>query len=143
VPTPKEQCEQLLDAAFPLAERLLVEHGEIVPFGATLAETGKIAIVAVSEGAERVESQPMIDSLRRQLRISASMGEVVATAVTSDVRVVPPGKRDKTDAVQVELDHRDDYSVIVYLPYVLSKGAVTFGEIFASYGEKRIFANGD
>ena len=47
----------------------------------------------------------------------AESGEYRATALVYDVLTTPPGKENKPDAIAVALDHRDDYSVVVYFPY--------------------------
>jgi hypothetical protein len=37
-----------------------------------------------------------------------------------DVLMVPPGRTKKQDAVEVRLDHRDNYSMRVLFPYAVS-----------------------
>jgi len=142
VQTPREQCERLLDSILPLAEKMLKEHGEFYPFGATLKSDGTEAMVAASDDKDRPPSQPLIDLLRSGFKSAAAKRDVIATALAYDVRVTAPGSRSKTDAVAVELDHRDGYSVIVYFPYVLKSGAVSFGQAFANAGAKSIFPVG-
>lgn len=57
-----------------------------------------------------------------------------------DVRIVPPGKAEKSDAVAVDLDHRDGMSVTMYFPYHIGADKkVVFGELFASKGADEIF----
>jgi hypothetical protein len=58
-----------------------------------------------------------------------------------DVRTVPPGKSTKQDAVEIRLDHREDYSARVVFPYSFSaSGAFTLEQPFAVAGENRIFS---
>jgi hypothetical protein len=55
-------------------------------------------------------------------------------------QAIPPGKKDKQDAVEVRLDHVSGYSVKVLLPYAFSKeGKVEFAPSFAARGERKIF----
>ena len=49
--SPKSECEDLMNEALPLAERMLREHGEFYPYGLTIDATGKIAHAAASDGA--------------------------------------------------------------------------------------------
>jgi hypothetical protein len=142
VPTPKEQSEGLLDSILPFAEKMLKDHGEFHPFGATLKSDGTSAMVASSDGTEKPKSQPLIDLIRNGFKSSAAKHEIIASALAYDVRVTPPGSSSKTDAVAVELDHRDNYSVVVYFPYFIRSGAVVFGEAFASAGARSIFPVG-
>jgi len=63
-----------------------------------------------------------------------------ATALVVDIRTIPPGKKEKQDAVEVRLDHVSGYSVKVIFPYVFSsKGQPEFSPPFALAGEGRIF----
>lgn len=138
--TPKEQCEELLNAVLPFAEKMLREHGEFFPFGASMKPNGDIALVGAYEGSEQPPSQPLIDLLHQGFREDATKGAIRASATVYDVRVVPPGTSVKTDAVAIELDHRDNYSTVVYFPYTINAGKVEFQDAFASKGAFAIFS---
>jgi hypothetical protein len=45
VATPKAECETLMNAALPFAEKMLKEHGEFFPYGAALKATGKLLVL--------------------------------------------------------------------------------------------------
>ena len=137
--TPKAECEQLLDALLPFAEKMLREHGEFYPYGGTMDPSGNINHSAAHDGTSHPQSAALIDLLRAGFNEGASRGEYKATALVYDVRVVPPGSKSKTDAIAVELDHRDDYSALVYFPYTLESGEVNFGSPFAEKGTGRVF----
>jgi hypothetical protein len=110
----KEECEALMNSAVPFADQMLRQHREFYPYGEAMAADGQ-------EGART--------------------GEYKATALVVDIRVVPPGKDAKQDAIAVRLDHRDGYSVVVVFPYSIgSEGEVTIEAPFAVNGEQRIFA---
>lgn len=136
---PKEDCEDLLNAVLPLAQKYLADHGEFFPFGATLSTDGKQAITMAYDGTERPPSQPLIELLQDEFRQGAKGGKLAATALVYDVLVVPPGASAKTDAIAVELDHRENYSVIVFFPYVIKPDQVVLGAAFANSGEHAIF----
>ena len=118
---------------------MLIAHGEFYPFGANLSSDGKQALTAAHDGDDRPPSQPLIDLLRAGYKEGAKSGRLAATALVYDVLVIPPGSSTKTDAIAVELDHRGGYSVVVFFPYVIKSGQVTFGESFANAGEHAIF----
>lgn len=101
--------------------------------------SGKIAFSAAYDGTEQPPSSDLIDMLRAGFREGAKKGQYMATALVYDVRVVPPDGGPKTDAIAVELDHRDDYSVIVYFPYHLDHGQVNLGSPFAEKGASQVF----
>jgi hypothetical protein len=140
VPTPKSQCEELLAAVIPFAKKMLSEHGEFYPFGASVKANGEIVQAAAYDGREHPPSEPLIDLLRQAFRADAKSGAIIASATVYDVRTIPPGSSTKTDAVAVELDHRDNYSVVVMYPYTVSAGAVQFAAPFAHQGKFEIFA---
>src|SRR5690348_1235831 len=91
------------------------------------------------DGREHPPSQPLIDLLHGEFAADGKTGAIIASAVVYDVRTVPPGETEKTDAVAIELDHRDNYSVVVFIPYVVEAGSVHFREAFARKGNFRIF----
>jgi hypothetical protein len=139
VPTPKSQCEDLLNAVLPMAKKILSAHGEFYPFGASMKPDGSIVQTAAYDGREHPPSQPLIDLLRQSFRAEAKNGAIIASATVYDVRTIPPGATEKTDAVTVELDHRDSYSVVVLFPYTITAGTVQFSEPFAQRGTFGIF----
>jgi len=137
--TAKSDCNELLNAAIPLAEQLLEMHGEFYPYGAAMKPDGEIVSVAADNGEEHPHSAPLIAGLKGALHNEASKGAYKATAIVYDVRVIPPGATEKTDAIAVALDHQDHYSVVVYFPYHLQDSKLTLGSAFANAGEASIF----
>jgi hypothetical protein len=78
--------------------------------------------------------------MRQKFQEAAENGQLKATAVIFDVRIKPSDSEEKTDAIQVCLDHVDGYSVEVLFPYKIANGEVLFGRTFAQKGEGKIFA---
>lgn len=137
----KSESEELLNVVLPFAEELLAKYGEFFPFGAAMNPLGGISHVAGYTGSERPPSSDVIDLLRSAFRLSGRSGEYRATALAYDVRVRAPDSDSdaKSDAVAIELDHQDSYSVVVYFPYTLPEGVVEFGPPFAQAGSNEIF----
>jgi threonine synthase len=77
--------------------------------------------------------------LKQALIAGAVEGRYKATALVYDVRVTLPSSGEKSDAVAVALDHRDDYSVVVLIPYKIRNGKAVFGGAFSQRGESDIF----
>lgn len=136
---PKSESEALMNEAIPFAEKMLEKHGEFYPYGYVMKPSGEIALVAGYDGTDRPKSQVIIDLLVDGFKRDAAVGKVKATALVYEVRVVLPGTSEKSDAIAVALDHKDKYSVVVMLPYVLHAGKLTIGTPFAQKGESRIF----
>jgi hypothetical protein len=136
----KAECEKLMNAALPFADQMLREHGEFFPFGGALNESGEIESIAAVDDSDRPASSELLGRLRSALAQAAKSGKYRATAVVYDVRVSRPPDGKLSEAVAVELDHRDDLSLVLFVPYQRVDGQVEFGELFAQQGEGRVFA---
>ncbi len=124
--------DALMNDLLPLAERLLAEHGEFYPFGATIACDGRHVSIGAKTESDRPLSKELIDIMTEAFRTDASDGKIRAAAMCFDVRVVPPGQVDKTDAIQLALE-RENEAVDVFIPYAqLPDGEFTYGKMFAS-----------
>jgi hypothetical protein len=141
VPGAKTQAETLMNAALPFAERMLGDHGEFYPYAMAMKPDGEITAVAGYDGREHPPSQEIIDFLTEALRKDAASRLIVAAAIVWDARVRPSSTAPQTDAIAVALDHRDNYSVIVYFPYTLSGKKLSVGEPFAEAGHGAIFVH--
>jgi hypothetical protein len=84
----------------------------------------------------------MIDLLRAAFRRQAQEGTIMACALAYDIRTIPPGQSQKTDAIAVNLDHRGGMSIVVIYPYRIENKKVTMGKSWAVKGEGKIFASG-
>lgn len=137
--SPKADCQNLMNAALPMAEQMLEENGEFFPIGAVLRINGEIRHMAGHDGREQPPSADIIRLLKQAFVEGAKTGDYLATALVYDVRVSLPSTGEKSDAIAVSLDHRDHYSVTIFFPYQLADGALSFGEAFAQQGAADIF----
>jgi hypothetical protein len=113
----KSDCEKLMNAVLSLAERMLSQFGKFYPYGGYMKPDGEITHVgAEDEDTERPKSKDLLYVLRDSFSEMAAIGACKATAIVFDVRVVPPGTDEKSDAVQVCLEHADGYAAEVFLP---------------------------
>jgi hypothetical protein len=137
----KAECEQLMNAALPFAQQMLERHGEFFPYGQAINSDGKVVSVAAHDEREHPPSEDVIRQLRQVFSAEAKSGKYKATALIYDVRVQLPTTGMKSDAIAVALDHRDNYSVVVFLPYRLEGSKLVMGEVFAEKGAADIFAH--
>lgn len=135
----KTECEALLSAVMPFAEQMLRDYGEFAPFGSAMTPTGEVKLVAGHDQREQVLSAEVIEQLKQSFKQGACSGEYKATALTSNMKINLPSSGQKADAIEVLLNHRDNYSVVVFFPYELKDGALSFGETFAQNGAADIF----
>jgi hypothetical protein len=124
----------LLNAVLPFAEQQLARHGEFFPFGAAVSEDGQMALLSGDPGfGERPQSQAVLDLLYQGARDPVTGYR--AAAFAADVRA------EGSDAVRVELEHREGSVLVVLVPYQqnMAQGTITFGQMRASAGQARVW----
>ncbi len=134
-------CEALMTAVLPFAEHMLSSHGEFFPFGGAMRPGGELVSVAGYDGNEHPPSAEVIRLIKEGFVVAAHKNEYKATALVYDVRVKLPATDEKSDAIAVSLNHRDNYSVLVFFPYKLTAGKLAIGAAFAQKGEADVFMN--
>ena len=136
----RDELDALMNSVLPFAQKMLSEHREFYPYGEALTTKGEVISIGSSDGDEHPPSQKLIDMMTESFQAKARSGEYRATAIVVDVKVTDPSTGKKADAISIRLDHRDDMSLVVFLPYEIdSKGKVTYGELFAQKGDSKIF----
>ena len=130
-----------MNAALPFAERMLDDHGEFYPYAMAMKPDGELISVAGYGGREHPPSQEIIDLLIQALRKDAASKAIIAAAIVWDARIRRSSTAPQTDVIAVALDHRDNYSVIVYFPYTLSGKKLNIGEPFSEAGHAAIFVH--
>jgi len=124
--------DALLNDLLPFAERMLAEHSEFYPFGGSITSDGQHISVGAKGSSDQPKSRELIDIMTNEFRSQASEGKIRAAGICFDVRVIPPGQIDKTDAIQLALERKGGDAVDVFIPYAqLPDGAFTYGELFA------------
>jgi hypothetical protein len=135
----KSDCEALLEAVLPFAERMLATDREFFPYGGAMKSDGEIvSIGGLSEGDEPPAMDSVIGVLKTAFVAGARAGTYRATALVSDVSVTPEDG-EASNAIAAALDHADGYSVIVLLPYAFEGKDLLFGEISAQAGAREVF----
>lgn len=135
----KNDAQALVDFMLPFAETMLSKHGGFFPYGAQQTVSGAIEAVGASDGSEHPPSQELLALLRGGLAQAAKKGTIRCSGVAYDAKVIPPGASNKSDAVIIELEHKDGYHVVVVFPYTLSGGQLEFGQTFAMAGTSNVF----
>jgi hypothetical protein len=124
--------DALLTDLLPFAERMLAEQGEFYPFGGSITSDGRHISVGAKASSDHPKSQELIDIMTNEFRSQALEAKIRAAGICFDVRVVPPGQVDKTDAIQLALEREGGDAVNVFVPYAqLPDGQFTYGELFA------------
>lgn len=131
--TASAEVDRILDTALAQAQRLLAGASEFEPFALFADAEGRLMLCgydkAATEGHPEVEQ--IVDGLLRQL---AQVGRTArTTALVLNTRL----SRERSDALEVRIEHREGASLLVLLPYKRPK----FGGVI-EYGELKAFPNG-
>jgi hypothetical protein len=143
--TPESDVEALMNAFIPFGRQMLEKNSEFFPYGGAMSPEGEITFVAGYDGNNRPLSGDIIDVLKDGFRKAAKQNKYKATGIFFDAKVLPPGKKEKTDALAIALDHQDNYSIMVFIPYklksskLLKRTTVEFDELYFITGANDIF----
>jgi hypothetical protein len=136
----KKECEGLMNELLAIAEQMLGRYGEFYPYGGYMKPNGETVHVGVKEpGTDRPKSKDLISTLFNGFRDLAANNQCKATAVVYNVLVPLPDNHGKADAIQVNVDHIDNYSAEVFFPYKLIEHQLVYGDTFAQEGKYEIF----
>jgi hypothetical protein len=130
----QQDLDGLLAAAIEFAQQQLAKHGEFYPFVLTVATNG--TTTALGSRPTINEEQPASSDV-----IAAGIEALIerrdqlrACAVTADVRLP-----NKTDAIRIDLEHRDGHTISALLPYTPKRKKIEYGQLSAHAGQARIW----
>lgn len=128
----QDDLDELLDVVLTFADEQVARGGGLAPFGATVDTDGAAAMAAAdpTSADARTALAVLRDGFRSQAGVLRAVA-VVATVRTGD-----------SDAVRVELEHREGTCLVVLQPYSRSRvrKKVTFGAMSVSVGERHTWA---
>ena len=130
----KVETQKLFDSVLPLAQQLLLENEEFLPFGEIMKPSGERVSLSASNGEDRPKSSELIDLLKNYYSEAAISNEIIASALVYDVVV------NGSDSIAVDLDHVSGYSVTVIVPYELTETELIIGKMFTLKGKRLIFS---
>jgi hypothetical protein len=130
----QDDLDGLLNVTLPFAQQMLAKNGEFYPFGAAVTASGETRLIARdSTDGEHPASADVLSSLLAGFR--QTRADLRAVAICSDVRLPD------SDAVRVELEHRDGHAMAVLLPYKKKRlgRSVQYDEIRGGAAEQRVW----
>ena len=130
----QDDLDALLNALLPFAEDQLARNGAFYPFAGSMSLDGEATLVAADPGlGEHPASDQVLATLYDGARANANVSR--AFAFVADVRA------NGSDAVRLELEHREGTALVLLLPYTRSrfKKALTFGQMSVSTGAPRVW----
>lgn len=129
-----------MNEMLPVAEKMLREYGEFLPYGGYMKPNGEIVHLGVKDPqTEQPKSKDMIAILHNSFQEKVKKKLCKAVAIIYDIVVPLPKSNRKSNAVQVCVDHADGYSAEVFFPYKMINNEIIWGEIFAQEGKYEMF----
>ena len=121
------------------AENQIKKYREFYPFAAVILIDDTVELTGSFDGNEHPESKDVINDLIQIHKQLASAGKINASGIAWNASVASADGK-PTDAIIVSLEHKDDYSVIVGVPYKVGLfKKVNFGNLFAMEGKHDVF----
>jgi hypothetical protein len=132
--------EKLLNAVIPIAQRMLKDLGAFIPFGAFVTADGEVQLAGGEGDPSHLETQEIVEMYLEAYRAAAANGDFDSTALCVDVRIHVPGKMDKTDAIQIMLEHSGGEALDAFMPYEKHEEAeIIYAPLFATSSDPRVF----
>ena len=130
----QDDLDGLLNAALPFAQEMLSKRGEFFPYGAAISSDGETRLVGGDPGqGEKPLGDDLLAALVQAFRAGREGLRAVAVAV--DVRIAD------SDAVRVEVEHREGQALVMLLRYKKKRfpRGIEYGNLSASPGERQIW----
>jgi hypothetical protein len=124
----------LVNKALPFAQEMLDKSGAFYPYGMAVALDGAIRMIASDPGqGEHPASTDVITTMLEGLK--RNRDDMRAIAIVAHVR------KSDSDAVRVELEHRDGHPIAVLLPYKKKwfRRGIEYGSLRAAASARRVW----
>ena len=133
----QSDLDGLLNTALPAAEQLLEKYGEFFPFGAAVGMNGETKLLASDPGHSDHPSRSdevlsmLLEGVRKQ------RNELRAVAICTDVQTAD------SDAIRIELEHREGTAIAVLVPYKRKHfgHGFEYSVLQAGSASKRVWSN--
>ena|SRR5258706_8723383 len=96
---------------------MLKDLGAFIPFGAFITWDGEVQLAGGEGDSSHLETQEIVEMYLEAYRGAAVDGTFTCTALRVDVRVHVPGKLERTDAIQIMLEHSGGEALNAFIPY--------------------------
>ena len=127
------EVKDILDYSFKFAKDLLEATTQFYPFGAYCDGLEGVHPLEYDTEENGIPNNgKVVDSLTTYCASEFNEGRIKAYGLTYEVKMKLEEGQPETDAIAVEITHKDEESLpIFYLPYTQIDKTTTFGEPFA------------
>lgn len=135
--------QRLANEAVKAASFLIERNNSFLPLVMYVQADGTLAFADFT-GQDALDEEPeALDYLalaQAALRPLAQRGEIRATALACDVRMKAEIDGPATDAIRVDLEHKDGGSLSFFQPYSVEAGEIVFGASLCQAQNAAIFS---
>lgn len=132
------ELDRLLDSALKLAQSRLKEAALFEPAALLISDDGRVLEIDQDRSGlgKHPEVDEVIDNAVRHLRQVRTQSRCTALVINTRL------SKERTDAVEVRLEHRDGASAIVLLPYKKATfgGRTEYGQLRAFTSRREVWA---
>ncbi|MCY7413250.1 MAG: hypothetical protein LH471_09510 [Salinibacterium sp.] len=137
-PPDRADMERLLDTALGIARSALAGSSEFDPFAILIDLEGRTLQMELDLAGlgKHPETEQILSATESQLRGLSETSR--CTALTVNTRLA----KERTDAIEVRLEHKASAALLVLLPYRRPKfgGAIEYGALTAFAAQSDVFA---
>jgi hypothetical protein len=132
----QDDLDGLLNSALSFAQQQLAKHAEFYPFALAVNLDGETVTIGArpAPGQEHPNSADVIQASIKAL--TERNQKIRAGAIAYDVRLPT-----RTDAIRVDLEHRDGQTLSIVLPYTRKRNTIEYGQLSAHPGNNHIWAS--
>jgi hypothetical protein len=117
----RSEYNVLLDGIFPVAQKLLLEHGEFYPFAGALSQEGKVLLKTTESDEEHPDPGRLHNELLATLRRDSPRKNFVAFVICVNVNIAssqqPEDVYGEGDAIQFSFETANGEAIDLFLPY--------------------------
>lgn len=119
---------------------MLKDLGAFMPFGGFITRDGEVQLAGGEGDPSHLDTEEIVEMYLEAYREAAAVGNFTSAALCVDVRVHVPGKLEKTDAIQIMLEHSGGESLNAFVPYEAhAQSDITYAPLFATRSDPRVF----
>jgi hypothetical protein len=137
-PADQADVDRLLDTALGIARASLAGSSEFDPFAILVDVNGKTLQMELDLAGlgKHPETELILDATGKQLRTLCDTARCTALVVNTRLA------KERTDAIEVRLEHKAGSALLVLLPYKRPKfgGVIEYGSLTAFAAQPDIFA---
>jgi hypothetical protein len=136
-----DDFEMLADRILAFAKQAIVEDGVLIPISAVVSPEGEVVpLRRIRPPDEKDTASSLVDEILGILRSIARDRKARAVAWCIDMRVVPPGTTEKTDALVVFRESANGEASVLVTPYHGAPGPATvFAGSYTQANQPQIF----